>query len=89
MVQKVKFLSISSFPFIKPADCFNALTEASFALKKGIKYKIDLTRSLVTEINFNGIVLLNVTKKKLNYSLTKMCNACIDVLAEVGAATSL
>lgn len=71
IVQKVSFLSINSRPFMSPGDCFNALTEASFALKKGIKYKIDLTRRRVTEINANENVLMNVTKKKQNYLFAK------------------
>jgi hypothetical protein len=51
MVQKVNFLSINSFPFIRPFETFNSFTEASFALMNGNRKNKDFTRSLVTEIN--------------------------------------
>jgi hypothetical protein len=49
MVQKVSFLSINSLPFKSPTDAFSSLTEASFALMKGIRKNMDFTRSLVTD----------------------------------------
>src|SRR5688572_773415 len=52
-VQKVKFLSISSLPFMKPFVLINCFAEVSFASMNLSKYNIDFTLSRV--IDMKGI----------------------------------